>query len=252
MTHHLPKLTLQLLAAAGLLTLAACNGQPTETRQAAPPVKNWMAEPFAQSPQVLRTNAATFTDGQHLDGASAFLVQVGQRQYALTANHLLGEDGGIEPRKMRSQLNNELVNWKLFARQRAADTVRLAKLLNVADADSSDALVFSLKGGPGKYQALTPRYEAPAAGEEVYIIGCPYAEADCTQNRYPVRVVAATATEYLLAENESPKLSGFSGCPIVDKQGRVLGLLSFTLTHPSGKKYTLITPITVVKNYLQE
>jgi len=244
----------RLLASSVLLSLAACNGQssPAKDEAAAPPAKNWMAEPFAQSPQVLLANGATFADGQHLDGASAFLVQVGQRQYALTANHLLGPDGGVEPTKKRSQVNGELVSWKLFARQRATDTVQLDKLLNAVDSDSSDALVFSIRGGKSGYHALTPRYDAPAKGEEVYLIGCPYAEADCTQNRYLVRVEDTSETEYLLAQDESPELSGFSGCPVVDKQGRVIGLLSFTLAEPSGKKHTLITPISVVKRYLQE
>lgn len=243
-----------VLASSAILNLAACNGpssQPTE-EAAAPPVKSWMAEPFTKSPQVLLTNDATFADGQYMEGASAFLVQVGQKQYALTANHLLGEDGGIEPAKKRSSVNDGLVSWKLFARQRAADTVRLEKLLNAVDSDSSDALVFSIRGGKSSYQALTPRYDAPAQGEEVYLIGCPYAEEGCAQNRYPVTVEETSATEYLVTENESPVLSGFSGCPVVDKQGRVIGLLSFTLKEPSGKKHTLITPIGVVKRYLQE
>jgi hypothetical protein len=244
---------LRLLAGSALLGLAACNGQSSQTNEAAaPPVKSWMAEPFARSPQALLTNGATFADGQHMDGASAFLVQVGARQYALTANHLLGADGGIEPTKKRTQVNGELVSWKLFARQGATDTVLLDKLLNSVDSDSSDALVFSVRGGKSGYQALTPRYDAPEIGEEVYLIGCPYAEADCTQNRYPVRVEDVSATEYLVEQGESPTLSGFSGCPVVDKQGRVLGLLSFTLAEPSGKKHTMITPISVMKRYLQE
>ena len=254
MKHLFRPTTLRLLAGSAVLGLAACHGQSSQPTAAAdaPPVQNWMAEPFARSPQVLLANGATFADGQHLDGASAFLVQVGPRQYALTANHLLGADGGLEPTKKRSQVNNELVSWKLFARQRATDTVRLDKLLNAEDADASDALAFSIQGKKSRYHALTPRYSAPAKGEEVYLIGCPYAEADCTQNRYPVRVEDTSETEYLLAQDESPQLSGFSGCPVVDKQGRVLGLLSFTLSEPSGKKHTLITPIGVVKRYLQE
>ena len=253
MRRNVHAFALRLLAVGSVLTLAACNGQSPQTQEAAgPPVKNWMAEPFAQSPQALLANGATFTDGQHLDGASAFLVQAGPRQYAVTANHLLGPDGGIEPKKMRSQLNGELVSWKLFARQRAADTVRLDKLLNAADSDSSDALVFSIRNGKTSYQALTPRYDAPAKGEEVYLIGCPYAESDCTQNRYPVRVEDTSATEYLLTENESPNLSGFSGCPVVDKQGRVIGLLSSSVQYQSGEKYTLITPIGVIKQYIEQ
>jgi S1-C subfamily serine protease len=252
MTYAFRTIALRLLAGSAFLGLAACNGQSSHTDEAvAAPVKNWMAEPFAGSPQVLLTNGAAFADGQHLDGASAFLVQVGQRQYALTANHLLGADGGIEPTKKRAQVNGELVAWKLFARRGAPDTVQLDKLLNAVDNDSSDALVFSLRGGKGSYHALTPRYKAPEIGEEVYLIGCPYAEADCTQNRYPVRVEDVSATEYLVEQGESPTLSGFSGCPVVDQQGRVIGLLSFTLAEPSGKKHTLITPISVVKRYLQ-
>lgn len=245
-------LACKLVAAGGALTLAACDGQPTQTPEAGPPVKNWMAEPFAQSPQVLLANGAEFSDGQRLEGASAFLVQVGQRQYAVTAKHLIGEDGGIEPKKLPAQLNQEIVAWQLFARQKATDTARIDQLLNALDADSSDALVFSLKKATTSYQALTPRYDAPAKGEEVYLIGCPYAEPGCTQNRYPVRVVETSPIAYLLTENESPNLSGFSGCPVVDKQGRVIGLLSSSVKYESGEKYTCITPIGVIKRYLRE
>ncbi|GAA4046662.1 hypothetical protein GCM10022409_35900 [Hymenobacter glaciei] len=244
--------SLRCLAAGATLLLAGCNGQAPQTTEAAPPLKSWMTESFATSPQALLTNDAEFTDGQRLEGASAFLVQVGQKQYAVTAKHLLGEDGGIEPQKTPSQLNKEIVAWKLFARQRTTDTLQIGQLLNTLDSDSSDALVFSLKSTTTTYHALTPRYDAPAKDEEVYLIGCPYAEAGCTQNRYPVRVVETSPTAYLLTENESPNLSGFSGCPVVDKQGRVIGLLSSSLKYESGEKLTLITPIGVVKRYLQE
>lgn len=228
--------------------VAACNQQP---QQVAAPVKNWMAELFAQSPQVLLTNKADFTDGQRLAGASAFLVQAGPHLYALTAKHLIGPDGGIEPKKLPSKLNDELVSWQLFARQRAADTVQLDHLLNPVDRDSSDALVFSVKKAKTAYQALTPRYDAPAKGEEVYVIGCPYAEPGCTQNRYPVRVVETARTQYLLTKVEGLAYSGFSGCPVVDKQGRVIGLLSFSVEYANGEKYSAITPIGVVDGYLR-
>ena len=252
MTRYFRTTAPLLLAASTILSLAACDGPSEQAKEAAAPVKNWMAEPFTKSPQALLSNGATFSDGQHLDGASAFLVQVGQRQYAVTANHLLGPDGGIEPTKKRSKINGELVSWNLFARKGTTDTVQIDKLLNATDTDTSDALVFSVRGGKTSYQALLPRYDAPAQGEEVYLIGCPYAEEGCTQNRYPVHVAETSATEYLLTENASPNLSGFSGCPVVDKQGRVIGLLSSSLQYESGEKLTLITPIGVVKRYLQE
>ena len=242
----------QCRALGATLVLAGCNGQAPQTPETAPPVKNWMAEPFAKSPQVLLTNDGQFADGQRLEGASAFLVQEGQTKYAVTAKHLLGEGGGIEPQKIPSQLSKELVAWKLFARQRTTDTLQIDQLLNTLDSDSSDALVFSLKNATTNYQALTPRYDAPAKGEEVYLIGCPYTEQGCAQNRYPVRVVETSPTAYLLTEHADPNLQGFSGCPVVDKQGRVIGLLSSSLKYESGETLTLITPIGVVRQYLQK
>lgn len=240
---------LQLLAAGCVLAMTACDHQPAQ--RAEPPVKNWMAEPFAQSPQVLLTNGAEFADGQRMDGASAFLVQAGAQRYAVTAKHLIGEDGGIEPKKLPSHLNAELVAWQLFARRQAPDTLQINQLLNTVDTDSSDALVFSLKNAKTSYQALIARYDAPAKGEEVYLIGCPYAEPDCRQNRYPVQVVDTSASAYLLTENPEPDLKGFSGCPVVDKQGRVIGLLRGS-AELDGKRYTIITPIGVVEAYLKK
>ena len=239
-----------LLAAGCAFAVAGCDPQPTQ--QAGPPVKNWMVEPFDKSPQVLLTNGAAFTDGQRMDGASAFLVQAGAQRYAVTAKHLIGEDGGIEPKKLPSHLNAELGIWQLFARRQASDTLLIDQLLNTVDADSSDALVFSVKAGKTSYQALVPRYDAPAKGEEVYLIGCPYAEPDCRQNRYPVRVVETSPKEYLLTKNQTPELKGFSGCPVVDKQGQVIGLLSFSVKYQTGEEYSLITPIGVVEAYLKK
>lgn len=79
--------------------------------------------------------------------------------------------------------------------------------------------MFSLKDTKTSYHPLTPRYDAPAKGEEVYVVGCPYVEPGCTQNRYPVRVVEASPKEYILTKVPGLVYAGFSGCPVVNKQG---------------------------------
>lgn len=225
-----------------LLDLTAC--------QQAPKKPNWMQESFAKSPQVLLANSAQFKDGQRLDGASAFLVEGADgRRYGVTAKHLLGPDGGIEPRKLPATLNAEVASWKLFARAGSADTVALGPLVNAADA--SDILLFGLAQDRPAYRALAPRFDAPSKGETVYLIGCPYAEAGCKQNRYPVAVAETSATEYLLQENKEPDLAGFSGCPVVDKDGAVIGLLTGSAKFEDGTVYTVVTPMKVVKSYLK-
>jgi hypothetical protein len=247
------RLPLLLIALNCTLALPACQQErPKEQAKEQATVKNWMQEPFTKSSQVLLTNGAAFKDGQRLEGASAFLIEAHGQRYAVTAKHLIGEDGGIEPRKQASLLNSEIQAWKLFSRSKATDTITIDKLLNTVDTDSSDALVFSIKGSATGYQALTPRYEAPEDGETVYLIGCPYSEPGCTQNRYPVEVAETSADRYFLKENKEPELSGFSGCPVVDKNGLVIGLLSSSVSTENGEVYTVITPIKVVESYLKK
>jgi len=66
--------------------------------------------------QVLLTNSAQFTGHSELNGASSFLVKYHNKVYAITAKHLIGEAGGVEPEIKINELNKYFKRWKMFPR----------------------------------------------------------------------------------------------------------------------------------------
>lgn len=75
--------------------------------------------------QIWLTNDAKFTDGRTLEGASRFLIKYNGADFAVTARHLLGEAGGVEPEVKINDLSKDVTNWKMMPR-----------IVGNADADS--------------------------------------------------------------------------------------------------------------------
>jgi hypothetical protein len=65
-----------------------------------------------------------------------------------------------------------------------------------------------------------------ATGEHVYLLGCPYVETTCVQNVYRGVVVDRQETLFAYSLDPPVDLRGFSGAPIVDAAGHVVGVMS--------------------------
>ena len=213
--------------------------------------QNWITEPFNDAKQVLLTNNAKFKSGGTLKGASAFLMDLDGKTVAVTVKHLLGEDGGVTPTVLPSKLDKDVITWELYSRQQSKDTLHFDKVITKNDDPKIDIIAFTIKEKATNYLKLKPRFTVPMRNEKFYLIGCPYDEKNCKQMKYelpfnfyskadeysPVPTLGLSMWDY-----EKVDFSGFSGAPVVDKNGEVIGVL----TGKSGLVFTII-PVSVLK-----
>lgn len=221
---------------------SAFPGQPTNgasTRAMA--AEPWIELPPEKWPQFVLTNRAAFTDHTGLNGASGFLVRTSDgRVLAATAKHLIGANGGVEPDVPMAALDASLKSWVMFPRTDTGSVVELDRLqLDTENEDSHDWLLMSIKPS-AKLPALplTMRMEPVQVGETVYLIGVPYSEPKSAQNVYRgVVTKRAFKDRFRYTLSVPVELRGFSGAPIVDADGRVVGMMTiwFKGEHVDGK-----------------
>jgi len=196
------------------------------------PAESWSKSPPAQWPQFVLTNETAFRGHTALHGASAFLFEAGNhRLYAATANHLLGENGGVKPEIGRPMLDSVLQGWRLFPRTQPAKKLTASGWASQSPAaPGNDWLILQLGELPKELPAtpLHLRNTPVRVGETVYLIGVPYAEPDRAQNVYVGKVTARNARNTRFRYDITPPvdISGFSGAPIVDEHGLVVGVMT--------------------------
>ncbi len=220
-----------------LVMFAGCKPSP---KPAMAPSANLSPEPWSkqapqQWPQIVLTNDAEFRGHTPLQGASCFLVDTRSGvTWAATALHLIGENGGVQPEIKIQELNEKISTWRMFPRTLPdnyleADKVAVAGLGEGGD----DWLLLTIKPSdrPLPATAVKIRPEAVRVGEKVFLIGCPYAEEGCKQNVYAGTVVERGNVAFFRYELETAvDIRGFSGAPIVDKNGHLVGVMTVWFT----------------------
>jgi hypothetical protein len=204
--------------------------------------EDWISKPINEWPQIVLTNHAEFTGHTSLDGASSFLIQAdNDRVLAATAAHLIGSAGGVEPKIRVSELPSTIRSWKMFPRSKPDEFVEI-KALTTKDLERKglDWLLFSVNL-PDRLPAypLKVRQEAIQVGESVFLIGCPYAERECVQNVYRGIVTARGSADRFRYDIDPPvDIRGFSGAPIIDQQGYLVGIMTVWFDPKmSGEKF---------------
>jgi hypothetical protein len=174
------------------------------------------------------THQALFSGNRRLHGASAFLVWLPSGNIALaTARHLVGEEGGVEPALEPGAIDEARERWVAFPRTRRTESVEVRNALFDGATKASDWLVLALAPGAGRKLPTTVlelRATPVATGEHVYLLGCPYAESTCVQNVYRGVVLDRRDTLFAYSLDPPVDLRGFSGAPIVDVAGHVVGV----------------------------
>ena len=197
--------------------------------------------------QILLTNSAQFTGNRTLEGASGFLIKYNNSNYAVTARHLLGEVGGVEPEVKINSLAKNLLKWEMSPRvvlNAARETVKLNAVGLNFSKSAHDIVLLNVVSDTFDLDVLTPNFNLPSVGESLYLIGCPYSETLCRQNSYAVKFIEYDAREAaLVCEITSEvELSGFSGAPLINAKGEIVGVL-VSGGESGGKTYVLATHI---------
>jgi hypothetical protein len=215
----------------------------------------WMKLPFNQAPQILLTNEGNFNGHTSMEGASSFLVQVDwdkddKKIYAITAKHLIGEDGGVSPEIKPINFNRVLKKWIMYPRNNQKEFIEIEKLLDEKQSNSKiDILTFAIKNNATNIYPLKmsergmPLFKE---NEPAYIIGCPYKQKDCSQNVYKGTFLGYDKDEVkIVIQNVRPALdmSGFSGAPIVDKDGYVYAIVYGSEKQKNGTMTVWATPL---------
>lgn len=191
----------------------------------------WSKEPVTAWPQFVLTNEATFKGHTPLNGASAFLMLMPDDDVSLvTARHLIGAEGGVEPPVALTDFDMVLAKWEAYPRTRPEARLSVKGLaMNTLAGARQDWLLLHLKDPKGKLPAtpLRPRVKRAEIGDVAYLIGVPYADAKSSQNVYKGKVTKRPTRNYFELEFEPPvKLAGFSGAPVVDADGYLLGMVT--------------------------
>ncbi len=181
--------------------------------------------------QILLTHHADFKEHTSLEGASAFLIEYDHKRYAVTARHLIGSDGGVEPEIKATELSRYFDKWLLYPRvpvHEATDTVRVSRPGLDYSRLSRDILMLQIDSGAYDIQPLKVNFVMPEKGDKLYIIGCPYSEPDCHQNVYEITYTDffIKTSQLVCTMKDKFTVRGFSGAPVVDRNGEVVGVLT--------------------------
>ncbi|HQU84382.1 MAG TPA: serine protease [Pyrinomonadaceae bacterium] len=220
-----------------------------------PKINNPNSSPFnvetLLKKQILLTNNVEFTNNRAMNGASGFLIKHSSSTFAVTARHLLGEAGGVEPEVKINDLSSSLKKWEMMPRvvtNAAKETVKLdAKGLDFSNS-LNDIVLLKVISTNFEIEVLTPNFNLPTVGEKLFLIGCPYSETKCKQNPYPLEFVESDESENLLIFEikSTVDLRGFSGAPVVNAKGEVYGVL-VSGGAAEGKNYAVATNINEIK-----
>jgi hypothetical protein len=206
------------------------SGPANDAQPAAVPAEHWASKPPREWPQLVLTNHAEFNGHTPLRGASAFLVKTrDSRTLAATARHLIGENGGVQPEISLAALNGAIRSWRMYPRTLPGDSVMAENVgCSGLDDENLDWLILTIKN-TGKALPATPlmlRAQPAQIGEKVYLVGCPYVEEACKQNVYPGKVTTRVGDRFRYDIDPPVDIRGFSGAPIIDRNGHVVGVMT--------------------------
>lgn len=199
-------------------------------RGAVPDAPGWASAARSQWPLISVAHAAEFKGHTPLEAGNAFFVKLKDGNViAATARHLIGPDGGVEPKVTLSELNAAITNWKLHARETPTRAAAVHGLHGASgDYGALDDWLF-LKIAPEDVaklpaEPLSPRLSVLKPGETVYLIGT--GAAGTVQEIHEAKVSEADDWS-INAKLEKPlNLVGFSGAPLIDAQGSLVGVLT--------------------------
>lgn len=195
------------------------------------------------------------------NAANGFLVEYKNQTYGVTAKHVLLIS---KTDKMEFvDFEGDLKEWKMHPKDDSTSFVIMDELLNPNRKDSltwnylfsnwntyDDWLIFSVKENKTNHKPLIFRNKPLEKGEDLFAIGWTYRDTLGAQRMYEYKFQETEGNYLNLLQINGPEyLGGLSGAPIVDKKGKIVGLV--TSANEDEKTKEVILQATSIKNVLQ-
>lgn len=197
--------------------------------------------------QVSGINQIAFNKSQY-DKAfvgNGFLIRHNGVVYAVTVKHVLLE--AKTPSMSSVSIEDKVKTWRIHPNQDSEHYIELGKLLNSSTQEALDMsvlqrdwLVFEVKENRSNLKVLTLRDTPLKPGETLIAHGCSYYKAKtCKQDAYKGDFVSMEANNLRIKMPKwSPgKLRGLSGSPVLDRDQRVVGIVSNVLRSSDGQGF---------------
>lgn len=179
-------------------------------------------------------NDVTFYNEQfnNSHAGNGFIINHNDNDYAISAKHILMI---VKTDKMQFvDFSGELKQWKMYDKNNADRFLIVDELLNANKKErldwqtlSNDWVVFSIKENHTGYTPLRIRQEPLVAGEQLTVVGWSYGDKNGPQRRYDYEFESTIDGLHKLKQIKGPQsLAGLSGSPVVDKNNRVVGVVS--------------------------
>lgn len=199
------------------------------------------------------------------NASNGFLISYLNNTYAITAKHILMI---AKTNKMKFiDFENELKEWKMQSKNDSTKYVILNKLLNQNRSDSltwnyintkwdtyNDWLIFSIKENNSNHTPLKFRNKPLKTNELLYAVGWSYKDSIGEQRLYKYKFKKTENNYHSLVEVSGPEsLGGLSGAPVVDIDGKVVGLVSSGWKdETTNETWLQITRIRNIKAFLNK
>jgi hypothetical protein len=164
--------------------------------------------------------------------AVAVRVQPSAAPILITAQHLFGPAGGMEPpiappdldKKIAGVLLTPMAGGKPVAMARGSLRKSGAFPGEGLEDVSGDVAAFKLSP-KSRVNALDLAPGNPAMGEWVWLVGDVFDHEPQTQRLFPARVILVSDKKTLIKFDKSFELRAFSGAPLINGKKQVVGLL---------------------------
>lgn len=212
---------------------------------------DWWQKPRLEWPQILLTNHLEFDGRNTVEGASAFLLRNDSDTVLCTVRHILEKPMGIKPPVPQDSVNYLLKNWSLAPRATTGfDSLRVQSLINTKPSDD-DLLVLSLKKQSREITSLLPSPTLAVKGEKVFIIGCENKSKDCNQNVWEATVAVSDSTQLIIEPASKFVAAGFSGAPVVNVEGKLVGMVYGVYNGEEGF-FLYLVPVSKLTPFLEQ